>query len=142
MVDDPEAWVTNPPMLKPDEILKLAVPLDPAEFVVIGLDVSKAPEFGTQELGTIFFQRSAAWIRWVDRRGQLDKDNLGRTVTPTRLINPKNGIKRYTLADVEMTARILHQNGVIASDRLQIALQIIFLLAVGYGVITVEIGND
>ena len=37
-----------------------------------------------------------------------------------------------------MTARILHQNGVISASRLTIALQIIHLIAIGYGVIPVE----
>jgi hypothetical protein len=124
--------------LDPNTVNKIVVPLNPSLPVVTDLDISNCPTFSTQEVASVFFQRSAAWFRWIDRRGLLDRDALGREVKVMRLNDPDNGMKRYTLADIEMTARILHQNGVISASRLTIALQIIHLIAIGYGVIPVE----
>ncbi len=124
--------------LDPNTVNKIVVPLNPSLPVVTDLDISNCPTFSTQEVASVFFQRSAAWFRWIDRRGLLDRDALGREVKVMRLNDPDNGMKRYTLADIEMTARILHQNGVISASSLTIALQIIHLIAIGYGVIPVE----
>ena len=124
--------------LDPNSVAAIVVPLNPTLPVVTELNISNCPTFSTQEVSSIFFQRSAAWIRWIDRRGLLDRDALGRTVKVMRLNDPNNGMKRYTLADIETTARILHQNGIISSSKLTICLQIIHLIAIGYGVIPVK----
>lgn len=124
--------------LDPNSVAAIVVPLNPMLPVVTEVDISNCPTFSTQEVASVFFQRSAAWFRWIDRRGLLDRDSLGRTVKVMRLNDPMNGMKRYTLADIEMTARILHQNGLISSSKLTIALQLVHLIAIGYGVIPVK----
>jgi len=124
--------------LDPNSVAAIVVPLNPSLPVVTELDISNCPTFSTQEVASVFFQRSAAWFRWIDRRGLLDRDSLGRTVKVMRLNDPTNGMKRYSLADIEMTARILHQNGMISSSKLTITLQLVHLIAIGYGVIPVK----
>lgn len=137
--DPQEVFIPTP--LDGNSVAAIVVPLNPSLPVVEGLDISNCPTFSTQEVASMFFQRSAAWIRWIDRRGLLHRDALGREVKVMRLNDPTNGMKRYTLADIEMTARILHQNGVIPATKLTIALQIIHLIAIGYGVIPVKGGR-
>jgi hypothetical protein len=139
--EEPQSVAVLTPPSEANSIISLIRPLDPSLPVVEHLDLSEwdqLPVFSTQQVAQIFFQRSAAWIRWVDRRGLLYHDSTGRKVTVTRLGDPDNGMKRYSLSDVETTARILHQNRQISTSRLQIALQIIHLIAVGYGVVQAE----
>ena len=93
--------------LDPNTVNKIVVPLNPSLPVVTDLDISNCPTFSTQEVASVFFQRSAAWFRWIDRRGLLDRDALGREVKVMRLNDPDNGMKRYTLADIEMTKKIV-----------------------------------
>lgn len=98
----------------------------------------RTPKFGVKEASEIFFQRTSSWWRWMDREGHLDHDDTGRRVSVMRLGDKVNGIKRYSLADIELTARILHQNGKISVTRMALALQIVHLIAVGYGVIPAD----
>ena len=135
--EEPQGVILAPP---PDanSIAQIVKPVNPSEQIVTNRDISHLPEFTTQEVASIFFQRSAGWLRWIDRRGLLYKDATGRTVEVKRLGDPINGMKRYTLADIETIARILHQNDVISPSRMIIALQLVHLIALGYNAIPVE----
>lgn len=132
--EEPQPVVLIPPF-HPNAVSRVVRAVNPNEPILEGVDVSLGPTFSTKELGVFFFQRSGSWIRWLDRRGLLNRDALGREVHPQRDGNETNGRRQYTLADVEMTARILHQNAIIPATRLQITLQLVHLVALGYGLI-------
>lgn len=101
--------------------LELVNPKIPADDPILdGIDVSEKPHYTVSEVAKFFFARSAHWVRWREKEGDLMLD--GQPVGTTR----SNGNARiYTLSDVENMAHALAQNGAITIGQLSNALVLV-----------------
>lgn len=93
------------------------------------------PNFAVQEAAKAFFARGADWLRWRYRSATGYPNGFfvldGVQLEPKR---NKNGIRYYTLADIERMAYALAQNKAIDGRTLATVLEIVLHVARNYGV--------
>ena len=95
----------------------------------------KSPSFSTKAVATIFFQRTDHWLRWLEQNG--------RTIDPKTkarfdVERDANNNRRYRLADIESLVKILYANRAISYTRMMVTLRILWLVGIGYEVVSVD----
>ncbi len=88
--------------------------------ILHGIDVSKKPLYTVSEVAKFFFARSAHWIRWREKEGDLKLN--GKQVGNGRT---EGNARVYTLVDVENMAHALMRNNAIDLDQLDYALALV-----------------
>lgn len=112
--------------------------IDPDRLIFDGVDTTVVPDTGKEgptfsaaELTKVFFGRSSHWIRWLEREGRTVLD--GRPVAITRT---EKGARKYNLAEVELLAHALAQNGAINAAQLRLALLTARNIALQWGILS------
>lgn len=106
--------------------------LDLSRFVTADLDTSREPHYTISELAKFFFNRTATWVRWRERKGYFILDAVGPNGSKEYEVGPGSkqyglnrtveGARFYTLEDVEGIAHALAQKDAITGTQLYLAI--------------------
>lgn len=99
-------------------------------FILDGIDTSSEPTFSVSEVGKFFFARSSHWVRLLERDGFFEF--RGEAVGNRRT---SQGVRVYSLSDVEKMARALAEHDRIDGLQLRHALQLVYSEAKLWGYI-------
>jgi hypothetical protein len=93
--------------------------IPPRKFIVTD-DALGEPTFSVSEVGKFFFARSSHWVRLLEREGFFSEngENVGGRRT-------NQGVRIYTLSDVEQMVRMLAKKKRIDGRQLQRTLQLV-----------------
>lgn len=114
----------------PEKVIKILDSIPEDKFILDGIDVSEGPHFTVSEVGKVFFERGAHWVRWREKTGGFVLD--GEDIKVARA-SGKVGVRQFSLSDVEKVAHALAQQNAIDSQQLVNTLRVVHAIAKVWG---------
>lgn len=119
---------------------RIDISIDPQRRMFVGVDLQRSPMLKVSMVAVLFF-RSASWLRRSLRMGHFAVPTEPLRLTgkatnrPLSDVRDENGVRLFSLADVEVMAHNAYSNGAISHAHFVSVIVALHGLGLGYGVL-------